>query len=74
MTPIRYAQIYPDAFESLTPEQCWNVEQTLANHRLEGMNPDHEDVLDLAQFVAGLMTREQHMQRSLDKARAVGSE
>lgn len=61
MAHVRYSQQYPDLFAPLTADQVWAIEQTLANGRLEGWDPDRSDVADLIDQALGRLTLTQYV-------------
>ena len=70
MAHVRYSQQYPDLFAPLTDAQVWAIEQTLANGRLEGWNPDRADVVDLIDKALGRLTLAEYVTRGSDRRAA----
>lgn len=63
MEHVRYSAQYPDLFALLSAELVWAVEQTLANGRLEGWNPDRCEVADLIDNMLGRLTLTEYVAR-----------
>lgn len=79
-TPCRYAQRWPDLWAQLPDDAArQRLSDTLANGRLEGMEPDRALVEDLVADERGEITHEEFMarlrartvQRRADRAAAV---
>ncbi len=68
---VRYCEQHPDLFAPLTATQVWAVEQTLANSRLEGWDPDRSEVADLIDYTLGKLTRAEYVSRASGR-RAAG--
>jgi hypothetical protein len=68
---VRYSQQHTDLFAPLTADQVWAIEQTLANGRLEGWDPDRSDVADLIDYTLGKLTRAEYVSRASER-RAAG--
>jgi len=68
---VRYSEQFPDLFAPLQASHVWAVEQTLANGRLEGWDPDRSDVADLIGYTLGQLTRTEYVARASER-RAAG--
>ena len=64
----RYSEQYPELFAPLTKRQVFDVEQALANGRLEGWQPSREEIADLVDGALGRLSPEEHLQRALRRA------
>jgi len=63
MSRLRFSEQFPDLFAGLPAARVRAVEQTLANGRLEGWNPDRETVADLIDYTLGRLTRTEYVAR-----------
>jgi len=70
MAHVRYSQQHPDLFAPLTADQVWAIEQTLANGRLEGWDPDRSDVADLIDQALGRLTLTEYVARGTERRNA----
>ena len=73
MVHVRYAEQFPDLFAPLTADQVWAIEQTLANGRLEGWDPDRADVADLIDQALGRLTLAEYVARGSERRAAAGA-
>jgi len=68
-TPCRYARRWPDLWAALPDDRArWGLTDTLANGRLEGMEPDRELVADLVAQWRGELSGDQARARALARA------
>lgn len=68
--PCRYARRWPELWEVLPDDRArQGLTNTLANGRLEGMEPDRELVEDLVAQELGEITGDEFRARSLARAR-----
>lgn len=65
--PCRYAQRWPELFESLDDDQKQRVSDALANNQLEGWEPQRDDVADLADREAGRIDTAEYIRRTMSK-------
>ena len=65
-----WAVRYPDLFAGLTEQQTWNVHNNIANHVMEGWNPDRDDVADLTALTRGDIDRAEYVRRGLERVDA----
>ena len=63
--PCRYARRWPEVFEPLDDEQKQRVSDALANNRLEGWEPDRDDVADLADRELGRIDTAEYIRRTM---------
>lgn len=70
--PCRYAQRWPDLFEPLDDEQKQRVSDALANNRLEGWEPQRDDVADLVDREAGRIDTAEYIRRTMAKVTGGG--
>ncbi|HZX04103.1 hypothetical protein [Kribbella sp.] len=63
--PCRYAQRWPELFESLDDDQKQRVSDALANNQLEGWEPQRDDVADLAAREAGRIDTAEYIRRTM---------
>ena len=71
--PCRYAQRWPDLFEPLDDYQKQRVSDALANNRLEGWEPERDDVADLVDREAGRIDTAEYIRRTMAKVTRGGS-
>ena len=71
--PCRYAQRWPELFESLDDDQKQRVSDALSNNRLEGWEPDRDDVADLVDREAGRIDTAEYIRRTMAKVTRGGS-
>ncbi|MFF0266388.1 hypothetical protein [Kribbella sp. NPDC004536] len=71
--PCRYAQRWPELFESLDDDQKQRVSDALSNNRLEGWEPERDDVADLADREAGRIDTAEYIRRTMSKVTRGGS-
>lgn len=69
MGHVRYCEQYPDLFVPLSAEQGWAVEQTLANGRLEGWDPDRLEVAELIEHASGRSSLAEYVARGSERRR-----
>jgi len=70
-TPCRYAQRWPELWERLPDDRARRgLSSTLANGRLEGMEPGRELVEDLVARARGEMSAEEFRVKVLARARS----
>jgi len=58
-----FVKVSSGSVRSLTVDQVWAIEQTLANGRLEGWDPDRADVADLIDQALGRLTLTEYVAR-----------
>jgi hypothetical protein len=66
--PCRYAQRWPELFEPLDDAQKQRISDALANGRLEGWEPEREDVADLIDRELGRIDRSEYVRRTMARA------
>lgn len=71
--PCRYAQRWPELFESLDDDQKQRVSDALSNNRLEGWEPERDDVADLVDREAGRIDTAEYIRRTMAKVTRGGS-
>lgn len=71
--PCRYAQRWPELFESLTDEQKQRVSDALSNNRLEGWEPQRDDVADLVAREAGRIDTAEYIRRTMARVTRGGT-
>jgi len=70
-TPCRYAQRWPELWERLPDDRARRgLSSTLANGRLEGMEPGRELVEDLVARARGEMSADEFRVKVLTRARS----
>ncbi|MEU2043708.1 hypothetical protein [Nocardia niwae] len=62
--PSPWQQQFPDLYERLDGTQRHALDQTLASHALEGLQPDRDFVADLVDFLTGAIDSHEYDQRS----------
>ena len=70
--PCRYAQRRPDLFEPLDDEQKQRVSDALSNNRLEGWEPQRDDVADLVDRELGKIDTAEYIRRTMAKVTGGG--
>ena len=65
--PCQYAQRWPELFESLDDAQKQRVSDALASNRLQGWEPQRDDVADLADREAGRIDTAEYIRRTMSK-------
>ncbi|MEU6191312.1 hypothetical protein [Nocardia sp. NPDC047038] len=55
---------FPDLYEPLDDTQRHALDQTLANHAPEGLQPDRDFVADLVALLTGAIDEQEYDQRS----------
>lgn len=65
--PCRYARRWPDLFEPLDDAQRQRLSDALAIGRLEGWEPDRDDVADLADRELGRIDAREYARRTAAK-------
>jgi hypothetical protein len=68
--PCRYARRWPELFEPLDDEQKQRISDALANNRLEGWEPDRDDVADLIDRELGRIDAAEYVRRTAAKVSA----
>jgi len=71
--PCRYAQRWPELFEALDDDQKQRVSDALSNNRLEGWEPQRDDVADLVDREAGRIDTAEYIRRTMAKVTRGGS-
>ena len=71
--PCRYAQRWPELFEPLDDDQKQRVSDALSNNRLEGWEPERDDVADLVDREAGRIDTAEYIRRKMAKVTRGGS-
>lgn len=71
--PCRYAQRWPELFEPLDDDQKQRVSDALSNNRLEGWEPERDDVADLVDREAGRIDTAEYIRRTMSKVTRGGS-
>lgn len=71
--PCRYAQRWPELFEPLDDDQKQRVSDALSNNRLEGWEPQRDDVADLVDREAGRIDTAEYIRRTMAKVTRGGS-
>lgn len=71
--PCRYAQRWPELFEPLDDDQKQRVSDALSNNRLEGWEPERDDVADLVDREAGRIDTAEYIRRTMAKVTRGGS-
>lgn len=66
--PCRYAQRWPDLFEPLDDQQKQRVSDALASGRLDGWEPERDDVADLIDQELGRIDSAEYLRRSIAQA------
>jgi len=67
--PCRYARQWPDVWASLPSDaDRWALSNTLANGRLEGMEPSRELVEDMAASTRGELNFDAFKRRAVQRA------
>lgn len=59
-----WAVRYPDLFSGLSVRQQWAVHNTIANHVMEGWEPERADVADLTALERGDIDGEEYVRRA----------
>ncbi|MEU5764043.1 hypothetical protein [Nocardia sp. NPDC047648] len=62
--PSPWQQRFPDLYEPLDETQRHALDQTLASHALEGLQPDRDFVADLVALLTGAIDEHEYDQRS----------
>ncbi|GAB2562365.1 antitoxin VbhA family protein [Kribbella endophytica] len=65
--PCRYARQWPELFEPLDDAQKQRVSDVLASGRLDGWEPDREDVSDLVDRELGRIDAAEYIRRTIAK-------
>jgi hypothetical protein len=60
-----WATRYPDLFDGLTEQQKWDVHNNIANHVMEGWQPDRDDVADLTALARGEIDGDECVRRGM---------
>jgi Antitoxin VbhA len=71
--PCRYAQRWPELFEPLDDDQKQRVSDALSNNRLEGWEPERDDVADLVDREAGRIDTAEYIRRTMAKVTRGGA-
>ena len=71
--PCRYAQRWPELFEPLDDDQKQRVSDALSNNRLEGWEPERDDVADLVDREAGRIDTAEYIRRTMSKVTRGGT-
>lgn len=70
---LRALERWPEIFAPLTAEQREAVEQSLVSAWHEGWNPGREDVRDLADEAAGIISVDEYLVRARQRAGRAGT-
>ncbi|GAA2839260.1 antitoxin VbhA family protein [Kribbella solani] len=71
--PCRYVQRWPELFEPLDDAQKQRVSDALANNRLEGWEPQRDDVADLVDCELGRIDVAEYVRRTMTKVTGGGA-